>query len=202
MIDVWNPIETAPRDGTPIFAINRNTNQRGRVIFRRGEWELVDDLNNSLGKGFYPTHWMHLKVMMRTLGPFATGLRIKGSPVCCCKETSDPGPWKAGVDDSADPEMIARMHKVRDRLSNSMSTDDLIWMCRASAGLDQRTRLGYHIQCCVLHNAADRLALLSKGEDPWPRRSYRVRLRQAWEVFKGRGFMVRCRGPADANGEL
>ncbi len=28
-------------------------------------------------------------------------------PVCCCKDTPDPGPWKAGVDDSADPAMVS-----------------------------------------------------------------------------------------------
>lgn len=86
-------------------------------------------------------------------------------PVCCCKDTPDPGPWKAGVDDGADPDMVRKMHAVRDRLSNQMSNEDLIWMCRASAGLDQRTRLGYHIQCCVLHNAASRIELLANGAE-------------------------------------
>lgn len=112
-------------------------------------------------------------------------------PVCCCKTTPDPGPWKAGVDDAADPEMVARMHRVRDRLSHQMSTDDLIWMMRASAGLDQRTRLGYHIQCCVLHNAASRMELLAKSKDPMPWRNWLGRIGDAWEVFRGRGVLVR-----------
>jgi hypothetical protein len=111
-------------------------------------------------------------------------------PVCCCKETSDPGPWKAGVDDGADPPMVNRMHAVRDQLSHAMSDDDLIWICRASAGLDQRTRLGYHIQCCVLFNAAARLALLSKGENPYPRSPLRYRISRAWLVLTGRASAV------------
>ena len=112
-------------------------------------------------------------------------------PVCCCKTTSDPGRWTAGADDTADPEMVARMHAVRDRLSHQMSTDDLIWMMRASANLDQRTRLGYHIQCCVLHNAASRMELLAKGSDPMPWRNWLGRIGDAWEVFMGRGVLVR-----------
>lgn len=111
-------------------------------------------------------------------------------PVCCCKDTPDPGPWKAGVDDSADPAMVRKMHAVRDRLSNQMSNEDLIWMCRASAGLDQRTRLGYHIQCCVLHNAASRIELLANGTDPNPYGYFRDRLQSAWAVLTGRAAAI------------
>jgi hypothetical protein len=111
-------------------------------------------------------------------------------PLCCCKDTPDPGPWKAGVDDSAEPGMVKRMHEVRDRLRNDMSNDDLIWMCRTSASLDQRTRLGYHIQCCVLHNAASRLELLAKGRDPNPYGLFGHRIAQAWAVLSGRASAI------------
>lgn len=111
-------------------------------------------------------------------------------PLCCCKETSDPGAWKAGVDDAADPSMVKRMHELRERLRGDMSNDDLIFICRASAGLDQRTRLGYHIQCCVLHNAAGRLELLAKGTDPHPYAPLRFRVEQAWAVLTGRASAV------------
>lgn len=70
---------------------------------------------------------------------------------------ADPKPWKAGVDDSADSEMIAAMHDIAGRLSHRTPMGEFIRMCRASAHLDQRTRLGYHIQCAILANAADRL---------------------------------------------
>lgn len=108
----------------------------------------------------------------------------------CCLRVAEPGPWKAGKDDSADPYMVERMHAVMGRLSHNMSTDDLTWMCRASAALDQRTRLGYHIQCCVLHNAASRLELLSTGKDPMPWAHWINRLRNGWEVFRGRAFAI------------
>lgn len=108
----------------------------------------------------------------------------------CCLRISAPGLWKAGIDDSADPDMVERMRRVTTRLSHNMSTDDLAWMCRASAALDQRTRLGYHIQCCVLHNAASRLELLSKGKDPMPWSHWFNRLRSGWEVFRGRAFAI------------
>lgn len=112
-------------------------------------------------------------------------------PFCCCKETTDPGPWKAGVDDSADPYMVDRMHAVRNRLRGDMSNDDLIWICRTSAALDQRTRLGYHIQCCVLHNAAGRLELLAKGRDPYPYGLLSYRISQAWAVLTGRASAIK-----------
>ena len=82
------------------------------------------------------------------------------------------------------------MHRVRDRLSHNQSTEDLIWMLKASASLDQRTRLGYHIQCCVLWNAAARLELLTKGINPNPWASPWKRLRDAWEVFRGRSYAI------------
>lgn len=57
----WQPIETAPKDGTTIFAANAKLGQRGLVHMNsNGEWELVDGLTNlPAGIGFYPTHWMH-----------------------------------------------------------------------------------------------------------------------------------------------
>lgn len=112
-------------------------------------------------------------------------------PICCCKDTPDPGPWQAGVDDSADRVMIMRMHDARSMLHGDISNEDLIKAIRISVGLDQRTRLGYNIQCCVLHLAASRLELLALAHNltPYPR-SWRVRLASAWEVFQGRAAAV------------
>jgi hypothetical protein len=58
----WQPIDTAPRDGTTIFAADWKEGQRGMVHFNaQGEWEMVDGLHNQpMGIGFYPTHWMPL----------------------------------------------------------------------------------------------------------------------------------------------
>lgn len=56
----WQPIETAPKDGTTIFGANVKLGQRGLVhMNNQGEWELVNGLTNyPMGIGFYPTHWM------------------------------------------------------------------------------------------------------------------------------------------------
>lgn len=57
----WLPIDTAPRDGTTVFACDRQMGHRGMVHFNGIEWEMVDGLSNTpMGKGFYPTHWMPL----------------------------------------------------------------------------------------------------------------------------------------------
>jgi hypothetical protein len=57
----WKPIETAPIDGTTVFATNWRLGQRGMVSFNGSEWEMVDGLTNQpMGVGFYPTHWMPL----------------------------------------------------------------------------------------------------------------------------------------------
>lgn len=56
----WQPIESAPKDGTTIFGANAKMGQRGLVHMNsQGEWELVDGLTNyPMGKSFYPTHWL------------------------------------------------------------------------------------------------------------------------------------------------
>jgi hypothetical protein len=110
----------------------------------------------------------------------------------CCMTTTDPGPWKAGVDDAADDAMIGRMHSIRDRLSHSMPLDDFIWALKASVGIDSRTMLGWDIQRCLLSNAAHRLEILEKQIDPdaiWRMRGL-PRLRDAWAVFRGRAVVV------------
>lgn len=122
----------------------------------------------------------------------AVFLASKGTRrVGCCMGTPDPGPWTAGVDDSADQYMIHRMHSARSMLRNDISDEDLVKVCRISVGLDQRTRLGYHIQCCVLHLAASRLELLALKRDPYPYTTWRARLHMAWEVWKGRANAIR-----------
>lgn len=56
----WQPIDTAPKDGTTIFGANWKLGQRGLVhMNHQGEWEMVNGLTNMpMGIGFYPTHWM------------------------------------------------------------------------------------------------------------------------------------------------
>lgn len=116
---------------------------------------------------------------------------------------ADPKPWKAGVDDSADPEMIAAMHDIAGRLSHRTPMGEFIRMCRASAHLDQRTRLGYHIQCAILGNAADRLEFMFASYCPlqdieleknvrWYMQwgYFNSKFRDAWAVFKRRAVAL------------
>lgn len=55
----WQPIETAPKDGTTIFGVDAKWGNRGMVHFNaQGEWEFVDGMTNlPAGHGFHPTHW-------------------------------------------------------------------------------------------------------------------------------------------------
>lgn len=108
-------------------------------------------------------------------------------------QTPDPGPWKAGVDDTADPAMVKAMHKVRDTLSYDMPISDLIWALKASAQIDNRTTLGRDIQRCLLSNAAHRLEILAEGKDPAPWRTLRARLKDAWAIVQRRAFCIRVK---------
>jgi len=57
----WRPIETAPKDGTTIWACHWRMAHRGMLSFWEGRWQLVDELENlPKGYGFEPTHWMPL----------------------------------------------------------------------------------------------------------------------------------------------
>ena len=78
----------------------------------------------------------------------------------CCLTTPDPGAWKAGVDDTADPSMVKAMHNITERLSHRMPLSDLIWALKAAVQIDSRTMLGGNIQRCLLSNAADRLEFI------------------------------------------
>lgn len=112
----------------------------------------------------------------------------------CCLMTPDPGPWTAGVDDSADPRMIAAMHGITGRLSGQMPLGDFIWALRASVQIDSRTGLGGDIQRCMLSMAAQRLELLGQRTDSdacW--KGWRYRLRDAWAVWKGRAAPIYLR---------
>lgn len=115
-------------------------------------------------------------------------------PFRCCLNTTDPGPWTAGVDDSADPEMVSAMHNITLNLSNDTALPDYIKKLRAAVNIDSRTRLGGDIQRCLLSGAADRLLLMSKNIDPWPWQSRRQRWRDAWDVFMGRAVAIRVTG--------
>jgi hypothetical protein len=113
----------------------------------------------------------------------------------CCLSTPEPGPWKAGGDDTASPEMIESMNRIRRQMAAgyiSYRTPilNLIEMLRASAQLDNRTMLGGDIQRCLLHNAADRLTLLAYAIDPRPWATLRNRLGDAWNVIRGRAVVT------------
>lgn len=111
-------------------------------------------------------------------------------PPWCCLNTPDPGPWKAGVDDAADPAMINAMHRIRDNLSYRTPIHEFIKQLHAAVQIDNRTRLGHDIQRCLLSNAAHRLTLLAERIDPAPWRTTRDRLIDAWAVFRGRAVAI------------
>lgn len=117
-----------------------------------------------------------------------------GSGFRCCLNTPDPGPWTAGVDDSADPYMIEAMHSIRDNLSRSTPLFDFIRMLRRAVNIDSRTTLGGDIQRCLLSGVADRLVLISQNIDPAPWRTMRERVGDSWAVFKGRAVAIPIRG--------
>src|ERR1700693_3027218 len=119
---------------------------------------------------------------------------VRQRPFWCCLNTPDPGLWTAGVDDSADPEMISVMHAIRDNLSYRTSIFEFIKQLRAAVNIDNRTLLGWDIQRCLLSNAAYRLTLLAEKIDPAPWRTRRERFRDAWVVLKGRAVAIHVRG--------
>jgi hypothetical protein len=117
----------------------------------------------------------------------------------CCLVTEDPGPWTAGVDDTADPAMVNAMHRIRDRLSYQMPIGDLIWALEAGTQIDSRTMLGGDLTRCLLSNAAARLRAIGLHQDPWPWSPLRQRIKDAWAVLRRNGVCIRtssaaCRG--------
>lgn len=108
----------------------------------------------------------------------------------CCLNTPDPAPWRAGVDDSADPEMVLRMHSIRDNLSYATPIPVLIKQLNAAVQIDSRTMLGGDIQRCLLSNAAHRLTLLARNIDPAPWRTLRLRISDAWAVIMRRAVAI------------
>lgn len=56
----WQPIKTAPKDGTTIYGQNWQTAERGLVHLNiDGKWQIVNGLTNLPRKEFFePTHWM------------------------------------------------------------------------------------------------------------------------------------------------
>lgn len=57
----WQPIETAPRDGTIILASNYVFDFVSLGFFNsQREFEAVDYRRQVMGVGFYPTHWQPL----------------------------------------------------------------------------------------------------------------------------------------------
>lgn len=108
----------------------------------------------------------------------------------CCLTTPDPGRWQAGVDNGADPEHTAVMHRIRDSLSYRMPIGDLIVALESSIQIDSRTELGGDIQRCLLSNAAERLTKFACKVEPMPWLTWRDRLRDAWAVFCRRAVVV------------
>lgn len=120
-------------------------------------------------------------------------------PFDCCLNTPDPLPWQAGVDDSADPNMVSTMHSIQDNLSYRTPIFEFIGKLRAAVQIDNRTLLGRDIQRCLLSNAAHRLTILAERIDAAPWRSSRERFYDAWAVFKGRAVAIHVRGTAYEN---
>jgi hypothetical protein len=56
----WMDIESAPRDGTRLFAVCGRHGHIGIVAFDGREWEFIDFHGARTGTGFYPTHYMEL----------------------------------------------------------------------------------------------------------------------------------------------
>lgn len=122
----------------------------------------------------------------------------------CCHSAADPGPWKAGVDDAADPPMVSAMHRIRDGLSHRTPLPDFIWMLNAAVQIDNRTVMGHDIQRCLLSNAADRLEVLyvSGGKLPTGDKNaehvrwftswgyFNGKIRDAWAVFRRRAIAL------------
>lgn len=108
----------------------------------------------------------------------------------CCRDVPRPKPWAAGVDDTADPYMVARMENIASRLSAETPLAEFIKLLRVGVQIDGRTMLGYHLQACLMHNAADRLDILANDVNPRIWESWRDRVRQAWLVLCGRAAIV------------
>lgn len=61
--DIWEKIETAPKDGSPILAWQAETIYKfgfGICGYFNNEWELLNPNGTGLSIGFYPTHWVPL----------------------------------------------------------------------------------------------------------------------------------------------
>ena len=123
----------------------------------------------------------------------------------CCLNTPLPKPWKAGVDDTADPPMIVSMERIRSNLSHKTPLPEFIAKLKAAVQIDSRTLLGHDIQRCLLSNAADRLEFIY-ATDPrlavqdrkhirwcasW--RYFNGGLRDAWAVFRRRAVALYVR---------
>lgn len=130
--------------GLPLRDEVRNTTVDGpKTPVMVTAWEPTPDELDRINSG-YPIHLVvvgtqHPPVMLEVKWP------------------ADPKPWKAGVDDSADPQMVDAMHGIADRLSHRTPMGEFIRMLNAAVQIDSRTRLGADIQRCLLSNAADRL---------------------------------------------
>jgi hypothetical protein len=86
--------------------------------------------------------------------------------------------------------MVERMELIAERLSYETPLAEFVGMLRASVSIDCRTMMGYRIQSCLLHNAADRLDILGNEKNPRPWASWRDRTRDAWNVFRGRSVAI------------
>lgn len=112
----------------------------------------------------------------------------------CCLNTPPPGPWKAGVNDTADPPMVNAMVRIQTGLSYSTPLREFISYLNAGVNIDSRTMLGGDLTRCMLANAAHRLTLLTEGIDPAPWRTRSQRLRDAWAIIKGRAVAIHVTG--------
>jgi hypothetical protein len=120
------------------------------------------------------------------------------------KASPRPAPWKAGVDNSADPMMVERMEQIQQNLNHRTPMPEFIKMLNRAVNIDSRTIMGQDIQRALLSNAAIRLEYLYLALDPVPEgplkedgkwlMSWRYfncgRFRDAWAVFKRRAVAL------------
>ena len=122
---------------------------------------------------------------------WATILAALDQMATCCHAANPPGPWKAGVDDAADPKMIRLMTDIASKISYRTPLSEHVKFCKWTvSSVDTRTRMGDSITRCLLANSAAFIQVLMFHVNPWPWQSWRERVRDAWYVYKRKAVAI------------